>query len=163
MKTRECDPSCDCKPPPTPRAGRYLVSAVVVAVVVGGALLLKSRRTTAAPEPALACVAPGCQPQTNALPKLVDLGTTTCAPCRVMLGVMADLRQRYPDAMKVEFVNVAEQPAEAERLAIRVIPTQIFFAPDGRELYRHVGVFRTEEVVTKWAELGFPVTPVARP
>lgn len=140
-----------------------LVSAVVVLVVVGGALVLRSNRTTATPEGAShACVNPGCPREAKAVPRFVDLGTTTCAPCRVMLGVMSELERRYPDTLKVEFVNVATQPAEAERANVKIIPTQIFYAPDGRELYRHVGVFRTDEVVAKWAELGFPIGRVAR-
>jgi thioredoxin 1 len=80
-----------------------------------------------------------------------------------MLGVMKELEQRYPGAMEVEFVNVAKQPAEAERVGVEIIPTQIFYAPDGRELYRHVGVLRTEQVVAKWAELGFPITAARQP
>lgn len=138
-----------------------IVSALVVSAVVGGALLLKSNRTSPAAgiQPTLA-VAESPAPQ-KALPRFVDLGTTTCAPCRVMLGVMKDLEQRYPGAMIVDFVNVNDQPAEAERYAVQVIPTQIFLSPDGKELFRHVGVFRTDEIIAKWAELGFPMTPPA--
>jgi thioredoxin 1 len=78
-----------------------------------------------------------------------------------MLGVMGELEQRYPGAMVVEFVNTAERPAEAQRLGVQIIPTQIFYSPDNRELFRHVGVFRAEEIVAKWAELGFPMTATA--
>jgi thioredoxin 1 len=127
-----------------------LLSSIVIVGIVGGALLLKSNRT----EPTSARPA---QAQRQALPRFVDLGTTTCAPCRVMLGVMEELEQRYPGAMIVEFVNVNSQPEEARRYGIQIIPTQIFYSPDGRELFRHVGVFRAEEVVAKWAELGFPM------
>ena len=138
-----------------------VASAVVVTVVVGGALLLKSNRKEAASGTQQAqAVAEPTAPQ-KALPRFVDLGTTSCAPCRVMIGVMAELEQRYPGAMRVEFVNVNSQPEEAERYGVQVIPTQVFLSPDGRELFRHVGVFRTEEVVAKWAELGFPMTPPA--
>lgn len=109
----------------------------------------KQRSTTAAARPG------------QALPRFVDLGTTTCAPCRVMLGVMQELERQYPDSMIVEFVNVHENQVEAQRYGIQIIPTQIFLAPDGRELYRHTGVLRAQEVIAKWAELGFHFGPPA--
>ncbi len=138
-----------------------LISVVVVVGVVGGALALKANRGTGAAGATPAQVVAESPGAAQALPRFVDLGTTTCAPCRVMLGVMADLERRYPGAMIVEFVNVNDRPADAQRYGVEIIPTQIFYSPDGRELFRHVGVFRTEEVVAKWAELGFRMTPTA--
>ncbi|GAO01272.1 hypothetical protein PSR1_00125 [Anaeromyxobacter sp. PSR-1] len=79
-----------------------------------------------------------------------------------MLGVMQDLERDYPDSLIVQFINVQERPDEAERYGIQVIPSQIFYGPDGRELYRHTGVFRADAVVAKWAELGFPLQPRVR-
>jgi len=61
--------------------------------------------------------------------------------------------------MIVDFVNVKENPEEAKKYAIQVIPTQIFYGADGKELYRHIGVFRTDAVIAKWAELGFHFKP----
>lgn len=134
-------------------------SAVVAAVVIGASviavpLFLKANRAAGAP-------LKQSSPDSKGLPRFVELGTTTCAPCRVMLGVMAELEEKYPGAMVIEFVNVHEQAALADRYAVQVIPTQIFYSPDDRELFRHVGVFKTEEIVAKWAELGFPVKPRA--
>ncbi|PLX84252.1 MAG: thioredoxin, partial [Desulfuromonas sp.] len=34
-------------------------------------------------------------------------------------------------------------------------PTQIFYAPDGSELYRHTGFYGREEILAKWQELGY--------
>jgi len=132
-----------------------VVAAVVIAAsVIAVPLVLKSSR---------AASTPGIQtPQAaKGLPRFVELGTTTCAPCRVMLGVMAELEQKYPGAMVIEFVNVHEQPALADRYGVQVIPSQIFYSPDDRELFRHVGVFKAEEIVAKWVELGFPMAPRA--
>ena len=138
-----------------------IISAVVIVGIVGGALALKANRGTSAAGAASVRVVAESPGAAQALPRFVDLGTTTCAPCRVMLGVMAELEQRYPGAMVVEFVNVNERPADAQRYGVEIIPTQIFYSPDGRELFRHVGVFRTEEVIAKWAELGFRMTQTA--
>ena len=36
-----------------------------------------------------------------------------------------------------------------------MIPTQIFYAPDGTELYRHTGFYGREEILGKWQQLGY--------
>jgi thioredoxin 1 len=141
-----------------------VIGSVVVAAVIAVPLLLKSQKsaTTMAPESRHSSrAAPSAQVAPKPLPRFVDFGTTTCIPCKVMLGVMAELEQKYPGTMTIEFVNVKEQQQTAEPYGITTIPTQVFFAPDGRELYRHLGVFRAEAIVAKWAELGFPMTPVS--
>lgn len=132
------------------------IAVAIAAAVVGIPLYLKS-----APPPAAKTdvAAPATAEAPKALPRFVDLGTTTCRPCKVMLGVMEELKRDYPGAFIVDFVNVKEDPNETEQYNIRTIPTQIFYAPDGRELYRHVGVFRAEEIIAKWAELGYRFEP----
>lgn len=141
---------------------KSVVAAVVIAAgVVAIPLYLKSNGAPSAqaeppPQSAVAAAEP-----TKALPRFVDLGTTTCAPCKVMLGVMAELESKYPGAFVIEFVNVQERQAELQRYGVQIIPSQIFFAPDGRELYRHTGVFRANEIIAKWAELGFHFKPSA--
>lgn len=88
-------------------------------------------------------------------PRFVDLGTTSCAPCRVMLGVMEVLEQRYPEALQVDFINVQLDADSVKFYGIRAIPTQIFYSPDGQELFRHIGVMRADEIVAKWKTLGY--------
>jgi thioredoxin 1 len=36
-----------------------------------------------------------------------------------------------------------------------MIPTQIFYASDGKELFRHTGFFSREQILSKWHELGY--------
>jgi thioredoxin 1 len=141
-----------------------VIAVIIVIGVVAVPLFLKSKGSamTTAPEGVQSSLpAIGAPAASKALPRFVDLGTTTCAPCKVMLGVMAELEQKYPGVMTIEFVNVQEQPDAAQRYGIQTIPSQIFYAPDGRELYRHVGVFRAEAIIAKWAELGFQFKPAS--
>jgi thioredoxin 1 len=135
-----------------------VVAAVVIAAAVFAVpIVLKALRGSGGPADAAATAR-------TAAPRFVDVGTTTCIPCRVMLGVMDELRRDYAGSLVVDFVDIAVTPAEADRYGVRAIPTQIFYAPDGRELWRHTGVIRAEAVIAKWAELGFPVEPSgARP
>lgn len=89
------------------------------------------------------------------LPRFVDLGTTTCAPCKAMLSVMNELEQQFPEALSVEFINIKDDPDAMGRYGARMIPTQIFLSPDGKEIFRHTGVMQTQAVVAKWRELGY--------
>ena len=93
-------------------------------------------------------------PAPRVLPRFVDIGTTSCAPCKVMMGVLAELEARYPDSLKVEFINSHDNPDIAETLNITASPSQIFYSPGGQEIFRHTGVMRTDAVVAKWKELG---------
>lgn len=138
--------------------------AVIGSAVITVPVLMRGQ--DAAPHPAPpasaqpASATPAAAP--HALPRFVDLGTTTCAPCRVMLGVMDTLEQEYPDTLAVEFVNVHENRAAAAQYGIRIIPTQIFYAPDGQELFRHTGVMPAAAVASKWRELGYDLGPRMR-
>lgn len=102
---------------------------------------------------------PAAAPAPKLLPRFVDIGTTTCVPCRVMLGVMEELEAEYADNLKIEFVNMKNDPQTAEKLGVRTIPTQVFFSPEGKELWRHIGVIRAKDVIAKWAELGYKIEP----
>ena len=41
------------------------------------------------------------------------------------------------------------------RYGIRVIPTQIFFDPQGKELFRHEGFFSKDDILETWRRLGY--------
>ena len=92
-----------------------------------------------------------------ALPRLVDLGSGTCIPCRQMKPILDELGQDYADRFETVFIDIRERRDEAARWRIRVIPTQIFLAPDGTELFRHEGFYAKKDILAKWRELGFPV------
>ncbi len=145
---------------------KLILGAVIAVVVVAGPLWLKRQQaqsTQTNPAVIAPTAKPVAAPVTRPLPRFVDVGTTSCAPCKAMMVVLGELEVRYADALRVEFINSHDNPDAAETLGIRAIPTQLFFAPDGRELYRHTGVIRSEAVVAKWAELGYPLVAKAAP
>lgn len=98
--------------------------------------------------------------QPAALPKLVDLGSTTCIPCKQMEPILAELKAELAGKIDVEFINVTEHPELAEAYKIQVIPTQVFLDAKGKELFRHKGFYPKEAILAKWRELGYEV-PVA--
>ena len=92
---------------------------------------------------------------TQALPKLIDLGAGKCIPCKMMAPILEDLEKTHADKFEVQFIDVWQNPEPGRKYGIRVIPTQIFFAPDGKELFRHEGFFGKEDILAKWKEFGF--------
>jgi hypothetical protein len=45
-------------------------------------------------------------------------------------------------------------PDAGKPYRIEMIPTQIFFDAEGKELFRHVGFYGKEDILGKWKELG---------
>jgi len=93
--------------------------------------------------------------KTKPLPKMVDLGADKCRPCKMMAPILVELRKEYAGKVDVIFIDVWKDPAPGKQAGIRVIPTQIFYNADGKELFRHEGYFSKDEILAKWRELGF--------
>ena len=91
---------------------------------------------------------------TPRVPRLVDLGAGKCIPCKAMAPMLEQLRTDYAGRLDVTFIDVWKMPDEARAYGIQLIPTQIFFAADGRELARHEGFISREEILAKWKVLG---------
>jgi len=88
------------------------------------------------------------------IPKLLDLGASKCIPCKMMVPVLEELSKEYKGQLRVEFIDVWENPEVAQKLNIRGIPTQIFYDAEGRELWRHEGFISKEDIIAKFAEFG---------
>ena len=99
----------------------------------------------------------------QALPLLLDLGAHKCPSCQKMTVVLDELTKEYQGLLAVEFIDVwqAENKERAEQYKIETIPTQIFFAASGKELWRHVGFISKEDILAKWKELGYEFTEPA--
>ncbi|MGE5297324.1 MAG: thioredoxin family protein, partial [Solirubrobacterales bacterium] len=128
-----------------------VVAGLILAITA--VVLLKQRGQKEAPMKSLASPAAAAS-QAPTLPRLVDLGRETCIPCKMMIPVLAQLREEYAGRLSVEFVNTEENPAEADKYNIKLIPTQVFIDASGKELFRHEGFFSKEDIVAKWKELG---------
>ncbi len=95
--------------------------------------------------------------ETNGLPKLVDLGSKTCIPCKMMAPILEELKKDYAGKFDVEFIDVGlrENADLARKYNIETIPTQIFFDAGGKELWRHENFLSKEDILAKWKELGY--------
>jgi thioredoxin 1 len=97
----------------------------------------------------------GLSAAATTLPQLVDLGATTCIPCRMMAPILDQLRVDFAGRFEVHFIDVWLFPDTAKGYGMRVIPTQIFFDAQGRELFRHEGFYSREQILGKWQALGY--------
>ncbi len=88
-------------------------------------------------------------------PTLLDLGSRTCVPCQMMEEELARLEEMTGDRLTVTFIDVNQDQSAASRYGVRVIPTQIFLAPDGTELHRHEGYISVEQMLEQWTDLGY--------
>ncbi len=93
--------------------------------------------------------------QATNLPRLVDLGADKCIPCKMMAPILDGLKKDYAGRMEVEFIDVWKNKEQAGHYGVKMIPTQIFYAADGEELYRHQGFIGKEEILAKWQGLGY--------
>lgn len=101
-----------------------------------------------------AASATAVSPPAAGIPRLVDLGAGKCIPCKAMAPILEELRTEYAGRFDVRFIDVWQDPGAAEPYRIQVIPTQIFYAADGRELARHEGFMAKEEILAQWKALG---------
>lgn len=93
------------------------------------------------------------------IPTMIELGRESCKPCKLMKPIIADLQKNYTDMLIVEFIHTDKNPEQAKKYKIRVIPTQIFIDPSGKELFRHVGFFPKNEILAQWKKLGYDIEP----
>jgi len=82
------------------------------------------------------------------LPRLLDLGSTQCTPCKQMVPILDRLREDYAGIVNIEVIDVRKDAAAGMVHNIRVIPTQIFFDGAGNEVFRHEGFFSRQQIET---------------
>ena len=129
--------------------------ALAVAIVIGMTMAQNRGAAVAAQAP---------KPK-QPLPRLLDVGSKSCIPCKMMAPMLRDLRKEYAGRMQVDFIDawLAENAGVTARYDVKIIPTQVFFDPAGKELFRHEGFFAKESILAKWAELGYTFGQAAAP
>lgn len=88
------------------------------------------------------------------VPRMLELGSVSCIPCKMMKPVMEELEKEYGDNIRVDFIDVWQDPDAGRRYGVESIPTQILYDADGEEIVRHVGFWPKDEIVAAFAEKG---------
>ena len=95
------------------------------------------------------------EPEGLGLPVLMELGSDTCTPCKMMKPVLDEIAHEYEGIVEVQIIDVYERRDLANKYRIYTIPTQIFIDKDGKELGRHEGYFPKSEIVAKMKQFGW--------
>jgi thioredoxin 1 len=123
------------------------VSWLAVALVAVGVLVTPlSGRSEASPATK--------QGVARRIPRLVDVGSGSCIPCKAMAPILEELKTEYAGRMDVQFIDARKNPDVAKPYGVHVIPTQIFYGADGRELARHQGFMAKQDILAQWKALG---------
>ena len=114
-----------------------------LAIVVVAVLMLKNggNAGAAAQGPAESATPAPSVTKASGLPRMIELGSVSCIPCKMMATVLDELRKDYSGALQVDFIDVNKDREAATQFGIRVIPTQVFLDASGKELFRHEGFF----------------------
>jgi len=83
----------------------------------------------------------------------LEFGSKGCSACARMEGVMEEIITKYPDKVKVVFVNVLKPESQLlmKYYGIAAIPTQVLLNKEGKEFFRHSGYYSTEELSQKFS------------
>lgn len=77
---------------------------------------------------------------------MIDLGAKSCIPCKMMAPIMEKMEKKYAGKAVIHFYDVWEDREPAVRFGVRVIPTQIFFNREAKEVYRHEGFMSEADI-----------------
>ena len=85
---------------------------------------------------------------------MIDIGAKKCIPCKMMAPIMEKMEKVYKGKAIITFIDVWEHREPVNRFRIRVIPTQIFFDKNGKEVYRHEGFLAEKNIVAILGKMG---------
>lgn len=128
------------------QVGRLLALGLTLALLASVALAATALAASTLPKPKPELPVKG-------MVTLVDLGATTCIPCKMMAPILAELEKEYKGRAAVVFVDVRQDNEAARRFGIRAIPTQIFFDKTGREVFRHEGFMEKNAIAERLNKL----------
>jgi thioredoxin 1 len=85
----------------------------------------------------------------------LEFGATGCISCRMMEKVMAEVKEKYPQKVKVNFINVLlpENQDMMKYFGIAAIPTQVLMDSTGKEVFRHTGYFSSGDLVIEFQKI----------
>lgn len=87
-------------------------------------------------------------------PSVIDLGARTCVSCKKMAPILESLSGEYRGKANVLFIDVHEDQAATRRFRVQMIPTQIFFNAQGKEVKRHIGFMDKPDILKELRSAG---------
>lgn len=75
----------------------------------------------------------------------LEVGSNSCRSCQIMSDMLYKVTQKHP-TYNIHFINVKKEREAAIELEVRMIPTQIIYDENGKEVYRNIGVLSGAEL-----------------
>lgn len=85
--------------------------------------------------------------------KMIEFGGRHCKPCKKMQPILLELSRVYGDSISISNVYIQEHLQLGRQYEIRLIPTQILFDKEGKEMFRHTGFWDKPKILAKWKGL----------
>jgi thioredoxin 1 len=85
---------------------------------------------------------------------VIEFGGPTCVPCVKMQPVLAELQQTFGSRAQIRNFYVTQYAKEAQAHKIMIMPTQVVFDPNGKEVTRHIGYWPKDEFLSTLAKVG---------
>jgi thioredoxin 1 len=82
-------------------------------------------------------------------PTVVEFGANACATCRDMKPVLEALRREHGARISVLDVDILKTRDYIARYRIQLMPTQVFFDAQGREIGRNMGRISGGEILAR--------------
>ncbi len=107
------------------------------------------------------CVAPAADPKINLqalmakrVPVLLEFGRGWCIPCKYMKPILEDMSKAYAGRAIVMTVDMDANKDLVRDFRIRMMPTQVFLMPDGKEFFRNEGTLEREHIMQVFSKMG---------
>jgi thioredoxin 1 len=88
------------------------------------------------------------------MPVLLEFGRGWCIPCKYMKPILEDMAAAYQGKAIVLAVDMDANKDLVRNFGIRMMPTQVFLTPDGKEFTRNEGTLEREQIVQVFAKMG---------
>jgi thioredoxin 1 len=92
--------------------------------------------------------------ETKPVVTFIELGSTTCIPCKKMKPVMKAVENRFGKQVKVIFIDTNKNQEAVKKYGIKIIPTQIFLDASGKEIHRHEGFYPEKKIIKLLVDKG---------
>ncbi len=88
------------------------------------------------------------------VPILLEFGRGWCIPCKYMKPILEDMGKVYSGKAIVTTVDMDANKDLVRDFRIRMMPTQVFLTPDGKEFFRNEGTLERENIAQVFTKMG---------
>jgi thioredoxin 1 len=88
------------------------------------------------------------------VPVLLEFGRGWCIPCKYMKPILKDMEKAYAGKAVVTTVDMDANTDLVRAFRIRMMPTQVFLTPDGKEFFRNEGTLERQQIMQVFGKMG---------